>query len=444
MKTVMQQEATYGLEDHEAIAQITKIVLKIGQCLAQPKVVEKFFTAGFRSFSDYPALCIFFGELAAHFPEGEWDQIAHQYMLKLQGVINQEPLDGLGLFGGAPGLGMAGLALANGGTRYSNFIISMNEFIKTSCEERLPWLQQRLGGNVGMGDYDGISGMAGVTRYLLLFKDQPTERRLLRENLQYLVSLTADCKVDGQEVPGWYISVAEQFLPGDQEKYPRGNFNVGMAHGISGVLAVLSVALLHKIQVPGQKLAIKKITNWLRQFQSPVLGRGGSYWPSHISWEEQLAGHVSNQNYDRDGWCYGTPGVARAMYLAGCALQDSGLQELGVQAFAAVFAKSPGEWGLRAPTFCHGAAGLLHLTQLMFLDTGLSRYKVYRQQVLASLLEKYESHCPFGFRELEWQNNELQTVNRVGLINGAVGCALTLLGLLKPIRSNWDVMFLVK
>lgn len=456
MKTATQQDNCYFIQDHNEIAKIMEIVLEVGNRLSDPNkvraivenkgnqtIIDNISLPGFSSFSDYPAICMLFGELGYSFPAGEWDTRAHQYMLKLQDAMNTEPVGELGLFNGAAGMGMAGWALSRGGTRYSTFITRMNDFIVTSCEKKLPLLAQRLGGHVGMGDYDGISGIAGVGRYLLLFKDQPRMRQALEAILEYLVALTADIEVDGHQVPGWYIPVEQQFLAADKEKYPHGNFNLGVAHGIPGPLAVLSLALLHKIEIPGQKMAIRKIVNWLVQFQIQVRGRVGGYWPSHISWEEQITGRIIHSTYERDGWCYGTPGVARSIYLAGCALGEESLQEQAIQAFDAVFLQSEAEWWLPAPTFCHGLAGLLHLTQLMFRETGLPQFPIYRQQVLTSLLGKYQSESAFGFQELQGRDQGLQPLDRVGLIDGTAGCLLTLLGLVRPVKTNWDAMFLV-
>ena len=441
---------------NDVIQKITAIVFEVGNRLrelhkvrqilertANQSAINGLVIPGFRCFSDCPGSCMLFGELDAHFPDDHWDQVAHQYMLKLQEELNHEPLGGMALFNGAAGVSMAGWALSRGGLRYRKFVEVMNECIIHSCEKNRPHVAQRVGGHVRMGDYDAISGIAGIGRYLLLFKNQPKMRKVLEESLEYLVALTTDIEVDGHSVPGWYISVEEQFLRADQEKYPHGNFNLGLAHGIPGVLSLLSLTLLEQIEVPGQKRAIRKIVNWLRQFQIRVPERTGGYWPSHISWEEQIAGCILTSTHERDGWCYGTPGVGRAIYLAGCALEDVSLKELAIQSFDAVFAQSEEEWQLPAPTFCHGLAGLLHLTQLMFLDTGISRFKAYRQRVLVSLLQKYQPEKEFGFCELEGRGNELYSLDRVGVIDGAAGCALALLAVIKPIRTNWDVMFLV-
>ncbi len=59
--------------------------------------------------------------------------------------------------------------------------------------------------------------------------------------LSYLVSLTQERDVYGHIVPNYYISSEKQFLDSEKEFYKKGNFNLGLSHGITGALTVLSI-----------------------------------------------------------------------------------------------------------------------------------------------------------------------------------------------------------
>ncbi|WP_277752743.1 lanthionine synthetase LanC family protein [Streptomyces sp. L2] len=76
----------------------------------------------------------------------------------------------------------------------------------------------------------------------------------------------------------------------------------------------------------------------------------------------------------RSAWCYGAPGVAHALWLAGTALGDHDLHDVATEAMAAVLRRPAHMRFIDSPTFCHGVAGLLqivlrfaHATRLPFL-----------------------------------------------------------------------------
>ena len=95
----------------------------------------------------------------------------------------------------------------------------------------------------------------------------------------------------------------------------------------------------------------------------------GANWPTVVPHEPggQSAGTSRLQS---GGWCYGAPGVARAVWLAARALGDHALGELAIEAMAAVYQRPVEERRIDSPTFCHGVAGLLQVTLRFAHETG--------------------------------------------------------------------------
>ena len=99
-------------------------------------------------------------------------------------------------------------------------------------------------------EYDVISGLSGVGRYLLCISDNPEALKRLKVILKYCISLIQPICINGEHVPGWYIAPENLFTNADREKYPQGSFNCGLAHGIAGPLALLSLASQQGIYIP--------------------------------------------------------------------------------------------------------------------------------------------------------------------------------------------------
>ena len=61
-------------------------------------------------------------------------------------------------------------------------------------------------------------------------------------------------------------------------------------------------------------------------------------------------------------------------------------------------------------------------------------------ELTQQILNLFEPDSPFGFRDIEADNSE---VDNPGLLDGAVGVALTLLAVATDIEPIWDHMFLL-
>src|SRR5262249_9549675 len=150
-----------------------------------------------------------------------------------------------------------------------------------------------------------VTGLAGLGRYLLAAG--PDQRPALEEALTALVRLTEPIPVADRAVPGWWVRQGPG--PGPGGVVPaQGIFDLGMAHGIGGPLALLAVAARQGVRVAGQAEAIGRIGRWL--IARVARDEWGPYWPTSIGFRAELRGEPGTPP-TRAAWCYGTPGVAR-------------------------------------------------------------------------------------------------------------------------------------
>jgi hypothetical protein len=126
--------------------------------------------------------------------------------------------------------------------------------------------------------------------------------------------------------------------------------------------------------------------------------------------------------------------------LAGRALGDRELCNLGVEAMEAVYRRPIWERRIDSPTFCHGVAGLLQITLRFANETRLPVFFQAAEELADQLLEAYEPDRLLGFANVEPDGRR---VDQPGLLDGATGVALVLLAAASPAEPVWDRLFLL-
>jgi hypothetical protein len=370
--------------------------------------------------------------LDACFPGEGWDATAHRYLtLAAQGAEHSGYL-APGIFGGLSGLAFAAWSLSRNGNRYQRLLRGVEEPLLPQAVALAGALSQPKDG-VSVGQFDVISGLSGVGAYLLCRRDNEEVAAALRAVLGSLVASTGE--EDG--VPYWYTPA---HLMGDETMvrlYPNGHLNCGLAHGIPGPLALMALAVRSGVEVEGLKEAIDGVAVWLDQ--NRVEDAWGVNWPTAVPLTPAGA-PSSSEGPTRSAWCYGSPGVARALWLAGEALDDPGYRELAVEAMEAVYRRPVWERHIDSPTFCHGVAGLLQITLRFANDTGLPSFTEAAETLSEQLLSLYDPDSLLGYCSLEPGG---QRVDRPGLLDGAPGVMLVLLAAATEVEPIWDRLFLL-
>ncbi|MCK9904186.1 lanthionine synthetase [Parafrankia colletiae] len=204
-------------------------------------------------------------------------------------------------------------------------------------------------------EYDLIRGLTGLGVALRRIGDL----ELLGDVLTYLVRLTDP--IDG--LPGWWCVHG----PHRGQPVPGGHGNHGLAHGITGPLALLALTHLDGVHVTGHTEAITRIVRWLDSWQRRT-GDGAAWWPQTLTRTDVARGEPTQAGPLRPSWCYGTPGIARAQQLAARALGDTTRQHHAETAFAACIADATQLSRLADRGLCHGTGGLLTAARRIAAD----------------------------------------------------------------------------
>lgn len=278
--------------------------------------------------------------------------------------------------------------------------------------------------------FDLISGWTGTIAYLIERRDSPQ----LRSRLCVLLTALVRLIVRNDHFPAWYTPgplCADKNLAA---QYPGGVLNCGLAHGIPGPLAVLSLAYTANVTVAGIEQAIRRCATWL--LDHAVEDEFGMNWPSVVP----IGSPRSEWSGSWAAWCYGAPGVSRAMWFAGKALGENSWQALAVAAMESVFRRPMDVRGIFSPTFCHGLAGLLSVALRFANETQSEIISNGAKSVGQTLIDRFEPNAPLGYRSEDLRG---VFVDRPGLIEGAPGVVLALLAGATDIEPTWDRLFLL-
>lgn len=393
---------------------------------------------GFDLAHGYAGLCLLIGELDRLFPDESWDLVGRDAILLMKQAMSEAPVIPLSMWSGLAGVGLAVRALSREGSRYQGFLAQLDELVIQHLPPVVERSIRHLEEGVRADDFDVLHGLAGMARYLLFDPHHPQKRELLQEILTYMVRLCGEREWNGRVVPAWFIQPDRMVSPVEEHYFPKGHFNLGLSHGIPSVLALLALAMQQGHVVTGQRDALKTVSEWV--WQARCVSEEGITWDSHLSYEHWEGQEIQKSAWNRDAWCYGTPGVAYALYLVGEALEDEDLKQRALQAYSSLFQRHE-NWGLYAPTLCHGYAGLLQITHRLYLKSGDERLARERESLVQRVLELYQEESRYGFRELRKETEKSDDFP--GVLEGAAGAALVLLSLSQSREPEWDAAFLL-
>lgn len=338
------------------------------------------------------------------------------------------------LFYGAPALAFALHAAATDRPdRYARALQTLDKHLTATVQARLAAAHSRIDRREppALAEFDAIRGLSGMAA-LLMRREVHTD--LARQVATYLVRLTEPIN-DGEEtLPGWWSALAPSGARSTD--FPHGHGNNGMAHGIAGPLAALSLAKLHGITAPGQSEAIERICSWLDRWHQQ--GPAGPWWPYWIT-REQLRADDPGAGPSRPSWCYGTVGIARAQQLAARAVHDTARQRMAEDALLRAVTDQGQLDQTTDASLCHGFAGLVHLTQLAAADAiapGLP-------QALPHLLQRLAPDGPQVLTDSLLAPP--QGAAAIGLLEGAAGIALALHSTQAgtSVATAWNACFLI-
>ncbi|AKF86175.1 hypothetical protein MFUL124B02_22910 [Myxococcus fulvus 124B02] len=216
---------------------------------------------------------------------------------------------------------------------------------------------------------------------------------------------------------------------------PEGGHDLGVAHGVPGVIAVLAGAVRAGVAEAEARRLLDDVWSWVMATRLPHVGRRFPH--------EVVAGRTPRPT--RAAWCYGDPGVSLVLFTAARAVGESRWEADALE-LAREAAKRPQEdSGVKDSPLCHGAAGLLHIFNRFHQATGEELFASAARQWLGQALRSWQPGRGIGGFAFWGRDAQGQSawVERAGLLEGTAGIALALLAAASGVEPSWDRVLLM-
>ena len=268
--------------------------------------------------------------------------------------------------------------------------------------------------------YDLIGGLVGIGVYAL-------ERGAAGRPLAVAVldELERRARPFGAGI-GWHT--APELLPDFQRaRAPDGYWNLGVAHGIPGAIALLA-------RFAAADIEPARCRTLLDGAVALLLGSApAGATPRFAGWLPDAGGTTP-----RVAWCYGDLGIAAVLL----GLPDEARRADGL-ALARACAARTGAPGLNDASVCHGTAGAAHLFHRMALATGDTTLAAAARTLIERTLAERRPDPIAGFPFWLAAEGEQRFHADASLLQGAAGVALVLHAAISDVEPSWDRLLLV-
>ncbi len=276
-----------------------------------------------------------------------------------------------------------------------------------------------------------MSGLAGFGLYFL--ERLPGEPA--RRGVERVIEQLATGAEEGAGEVTWFTPGAG--VPTSyRELYPNGFYNLGVSHGIPGTIGFLAAAYRRGV-APGETRRLADgAVRWLLDHRLPE--STGDTFPGY-------AGPGIAPSPTRLAWCYGDPGVAAVLDLAGRGFGREDWRREALAAARRAAKRGESETAVVDAGLCHGAAGLAHAFHRLFRSTG---DEALREAAFFWLEKTLAMRRPGrgtgGFEIAEpIVSGPGRWTEETGFLTGAAGIGLTLLAALTPVEPEWDRVLLL-
>jgi class I lanthipeptide synthase len=362
---------------------------------------------------------------------------AHGYLTRAMAALSAGEQRPAGIYSGPGAVAYAVLVAHRATGGYVSALDRLDDYQRRLVRGALPGVTDRpLPTN---GAFEVVRGMTGVGRYLLARGESGAEE--LRLVLSWLVAL-ADGEIGhrGQRVPRWWTTAAPKL--GQEVELPDGHLNLGLSHGIAGPLALLSLAWRAGVVVDGQREAITSIVALLTRWAVPDPDGDGVSWPGYLTLDRWIEGPGAVTARQRPSWCYGVPGVSRAIQLAALALGRADWHDLARRSLVGLLTRPVETWDVDDPALCHGWGGLLHVLGTMNESLGDPRLTRVCDELAAVVIARFRTDHRFGFRST--MTHVAEGADVPAFLEGAAGVAVALDAYAEGrAAGRWDEALLV-
>ena len=293
------------------------------------------------------------------------------------------------------------------------------------------------------GDYDLIGGLVGIGVYFL--ERHPDEAGA--EGLRRLLDHFEELAVETED--GLTILTAPELLPEWQRKIaPEGYYNLGLAHGVPGIVALLGHAITQGVDVERARRLLQGFSRWILAQRNS--DKPGLWFQSWIAAGQEEASE--RRNGSRLAWCYNDLGLGTALYLAARGSGDGDLEAAALEILRQCAAVPVGEAAVSDVPLCHGSIGNAHIFNRIYQATGEAVFGEAARRWYQSAFEwhrpdrgiaGFQAYAPPVSEAGEVDNEQDPWKDDPSFLAGALGVGLAFLAAVSPVVPNWDRLLLI-
>jgi lantibiotic biosynthesis protein len=281
--------------------------------------------------------------------------------------------------------------------------------------------------------YDLISGLVGFGAYFLERWPKASAVQGIRAVFDRLEKLAEHT----DQGITWHTGT--EFLPEWQvTQCPNGYYNLGVAHGVPGVVHLLGqISATTAVEPERLRRLLEGAVNWIIAQQRP---RGAlSRFPSWI-----VPGEEPSDS--RLAWCYGDLGILAVLLPLARRAGRKDWQEFTQDLLDHCLAWPPDDGNVSDAPLCHGAAGVAHIFNRIYQSNGDLRCRdsavLWFDRALAM---RKPGTGVGGFSALTRPDPEKGIVwdANPAFLDGSIGIALALLSAVSSVEPQWDRMLLL-
>jgi hypothetical protein len=281
--------------------------------------------------------------------------------------------------------------------------------------------------------YDLISGLVGLGTYFFERLPRETAAPGIRAVFDQLESLAQQT-----EAGMTWFSGPELLPEWQRELCPNGYYNLGVAHGIPGIIHFLNEVSATQIVEPDRSCKLRDgAVQWLiAQARPPGSASRFSSWvvPGEQPTDSRMA------------WCYGDLGILSVLLQVARRADRTDWRQFSNELLDHCLAWPLDNAGIGDAPLCHGAVGVAHIFNRIYQETGdrrcLDASLLWFDRTLAM---RHPGTGVGGYSSLT-RPDPLEPVvweASAAFLDGSIGVALALLSALTPVESAWDRMLLL-
>jgi len=271
------------------------------------------------------------------------------------------------------------------------------------------------------GKYDLFDGLVGIGVYALERLPRTSGERLLERVITRLAA-QAEHRADGAA----FFTPRDMLEPDYHARFPNGTYNLGMAHGASGVVSLLGAACRAGVAVAQARPLLVDAVSWLLARERDA-GCEFRFLSTYTPERDADIGRLC--------WCHGDLPVATALLNAARALDEPAWEAHARRVALAAAARPVETTYVPDAGICHGAAGIGHCLNRLYQATGESQLgEAARGWLLRAAAMREPGEGIGGYRMFQAGRRYLHP----GLRIGSSGVGLALLAAISPIAPDWD------